>query len=176
MSASTIPPMPLLGNITPERWAKAIRAKPAHVSQQEWNTFVLTAAELDNGRIVPSARILRMIDVGVKAGDDSVANLSKSSLARQAGALQKSFELEASPEGRQQIAAQAPLKFTGSATGTFIGGQVNKNRRFHNVIGIDTLDSDLMNFRKTPVARRTEIGLKSVASKGERHEERLKGV
>jgi hypothetical protein len=68
------------------------------------------------------------------------------------------------------------MKFARSRTGLFVGGQVNKNRPFHHVIGIETLDNDLMNFRKAPVARRTEIGLKSASVKGEEREERLKGV
>lgn len=68
------------------------------------------------------------------------------------------------------------MKLSRSKTGLFVGGQVNKVRRFSNLIGIDTLDSDLMNFRKTPVARKTEIGLDSRSMKGERREESLKGV
>lgn len=53
---------------------------------------------------------------------------------------------------------------------------MKKKRKQEIVLGTETLDSDLMNFRKTPVARRTEIGLKSVAIKGEKREESLKGV
>lgn len=54
--------------------------------------------------------------------------------------------------------------------------KIRKRKRMHVVVGIETLDSDLMNFRKTPIGRRTQIGLESVATKGEKREESLKGV
>jgi hypothetical protein len=97
--------MPIIEGLSPETWKAALSRRPDGVSKADWSILTATLYEVNAGRVVKASQMSYAQKVA------ATANIPAGLQKKLADADLNRLTLEATSSGRQQIAAQPPLKF-----------------------------------------------------------------